>query len=84
MLVSVLNGFAIGFLLFILAVGLSLVFGMMDVLNLAHGALFLGGAYLGAAFAGSWGGVLTALGVPGGAPVLRDLRDHLRDLLTGV
>lgn len=63
MLVSVLNGFAIGFLLFILAVGLSLVFGMMDVLNLAHGALFLGGAYLGAAFAGSWGGFLAALAV---------------------
>ena len=41
MLVSVLNGLAIGLLLFILAVGLSLVFGMMDVLNLAHGALFL-------------------------------------------
>jgi branched-chain amino acid transport system permease protein len=63
MLVSVLNGFAIGFLLFILAVGLSIVFGMMDVLNLAHGALFLGGAYLGAAFAGSWGGFLAALGI---------------------
>jgi len=63
MLVSVLNGFAIGFLLFILAVGLSLVFGMMDVLNLAHGALFLGGAYLGAAFAGSWGGFLAALAI---------------------
>ncbi|WP_214403740.1 branched-chain amino acid ABC transporter permease [Pseudonocardia lacus] len=63
MLVSVLNGFAIGFLLFILAVGLSLVFGMMDVLNLAHGALFLGGAYLGAALAGSWGGFLAALAV---------------------
>ena len=63
MLVSVLNGFAIGFLLFILAVGLSIVFGMMDVLNLAHGALFLGGAYLGAAFAGSWGGFLAALGL---------------------
>ncbi|GAA3086308.1 branched-chain amino acid ABC transporter permease [Pseudonocardia yunnanensis] len=61
MLVSVLNGLAIGSLLFILAVGLSLVFGMMDVLNLAHGALFLGGAYLGAAFAGSWGGFLAAL-----------------------
>jgi branched-chain amino acid transport system permease protein len=45
-LVSVLNGLAIGFLLFILAVGLSLVFGMMDVLNLAHGVLFLTGAYL--------------------------------------
>ena len=63
MLVSVLNGFAIGFLLFIVAVGLSIVFGMMDVLNLAHGALFLGGAYLGAAFAGSWGGFLAALGI---------------------
>jgi branched-chain amino acid transport system permease protein len=63
MLVSVLNGLAIGFLLFILAVGLSLVFGMMDVLNLAHGALFLGGAYLGAAFSGSWGGFLAALAV---------------------
>jgi branched-chain amino acid transport system permease protein len=63
MLVSVLNGFAIGFLLFIVAVGLSIVFGMMDVLNLAHGALFLGGAYVGAAFAGSWGGFLAALGI---------------------
>jgi branched-chain amino acid transport system permease protein len=63
MLVSVLNGLAIGFLLFILAVGLSIVFGMMDVLNLAHGALFLGGAYLGAAFSGSWGGFLAALGL---------------------
>jgi branched-subunit amino acid ABC-type transport system permease component len=46
-LVSILNGAAIGCLLFILAIGLSLVFGMMDVLNLAHGALFLVGAYLG-------------------------------------
>jgi branched-chain amino acid transport system permease protein len=63
MLVSVLNGLAIGSLLFILAVGLSIVFGMMDVLNLAHGALFLGGAYLGAAFAGSWAGLLAALGL---------------------
>lgn len=63
MLVSVLNGLSVGFLLFILAVGLSLVFGMMDVLNLAHGALFLGGAYLGAAFSGSWGGFLAALAI---------------------
>src|ERR1051325_9554284 len=46
-LVSIFNGLAIGFLLFILAVGLSLIFGMMDVLNLAHGVLFLGGAYMG-------------------------------------
>ncbi|MDP9294481.1 MAG: branched-chain amino acid ABC transporter permease [Actinomycetota bacterium] len=53
-LVSVLNGLAIGCLLFILAVGLSLVFGMMDVLNLAHGAVFLVGAY--AAYALTDGG----------------------------
>jgi branched-subunit amino acid ABC-type transport system permease component len=67
MVVSILNGFAIGFLLFVLAVGLSLVFGMMDVLNLAHGALFLGGAYLGAALPGivgaGWGGFLAALAI---------------------
>ncbi|HWM86919.1 MAG TPA: branched-chain amino acid ABC transporter permease [Kofleriaceae bacterium] len=63
-LVSLLNGLAIGFLLFILAVGLSLVFGMMDVLNLAHGAIFLGGAYLSWSIAGqdpSWAGFLAAL-----------------------
>ncbi len=64
-LVSILNGFAIGALLFILAVGLSIVFGMMDVLNLAHGALYLGGAYLGHQFIsgdGGWSGWLLALG----------------------
>lgn len=63
MVVSVLNGFATGSLLFILAVGLSLVFGLMGVLNLAHGALFLGGAYLGATLISGWGGFLAALGI---------------------
>ncbi|SFN15816.1 amino acid/amide ABC transporter membrane protein 1, HAAT family [Pseudonocardia ammonioxydans] len=65
-LLSVLNGLAIGALLFVLAVGLSLVFGMMDVLNLAHGALFLVGAYVAAALVGggaSWGAFLGALGL---------------------
>ncbi|MEV0616536.1 branched-chain amino acid ABC transporter permease [Nonomuraea sp. NPDC050404] len=51
-LVSVLNGLAMGSLLFAIALGLSLVFGMMDVLNLAHGAIYLVGAYLAVAFAG--------------------------------
>jgi branched-chain amino acid transport system permease protein len=63
-LVSVLNGVAIGFLLFILAIGLSLIFGMMDVLNLGHGALFLTGGYLAWSVAGddpSWGAFLAAL-----------------------
>ena len=65
-LVSILNGFAIGSLLFILAVGLSIVFGMMDVLNLAHGALYLVGAYLAWDLLGAgatWGGFLAALGI---------------------
>jgi branched-chain amino acid transport system permease protein len=44
-LVSMVDGVAFGLLLFTLAVGLSLVFGMMDVLNLAHGTLYLVGAY---------------------------------------
>lgn len=65
-LVSILNGVAIGFLLFIVAVGLSLIFGMMDVLNLAHGALFLVGGYLAWQVAGadpSWGSFLAAIGL---------------------
>ncbi len=54
-LVSMVDGIAYGLLLFTLAVGLSLVFGMMDVLNLAHGALYLLGAYVGYALSdGSW------------------------------
>lgn len=65
-LVSILNGAAIGCLLFILAIGLSLVFGMMDVLNLAHGAVFLLGAYVGWRIGGespTWSTFLLALGV---------------------
>lgn len=64
--IAVLNGLAIGLLLFIVAVGLSLVFGMMDVLNLAHGVLFLAGAYLAWFLAGerpTWTGWLAALAV---------------------
>ena len=41
-----LNGLSFGALLFILASGLSLVFGMMDVVNLAHGAFYMLGAYV--------------------------------------
>lgn len=45
-MVSLLDGLAVGALLFMMAVGLSLIFGLMDVLNLAHGTMFLLGAYL--------------------------------------
>jgi branched-subunit amino acid ABC-type transport system permease component len=44
---SILNGLALGMLIFILAIGLSLIFGMLDVLNLAHGSLYLLGTYFG-------------------------------------
>lgn len=42
-----LNGMAFAMTLFLVAVGLTLIFGLMDVLNLAHGAFYLIGAYVG-------------------------------------
>ncbi|MEJ8640335.1 hypothetical protein WKI68_00645 [Streptomyces sp. MS1.HAVA.3] len=60
--VSVVDGIAFGLLLFTIAVGLSLVFGMMDVLNLAHGTLYLAGAYIAYTLSdGSVSGLLLAL-----------------------
>ncbi|HZI96767.1 MAG TPA: branched-chain amino acid ABC transporter permease [Actinomycetales bacterium] len=49
---TVLNGLALAAVLFVIAVGLSLVFGTMDVLNLAHGSVSLVGAYVGVAMVG--------------------------------
>lgn len=43
----VINGLATGMLIFLLAAGLTLIFGLMDVLNFAHGGLFVWGAYTG-------------------------------------
>ncbi len=43
-----LNGFQLGILLFLLAAGLTLVFGIMDLMNLAHGSLYMIGAYVAA------------------------------------
>ncbi len=45
-LVQLLNGIQYGLLLFLLASGLSLIFGIMGVLNLAHGSFYMVGAYL--------------------------------------
>jgi branched-chain amino acid transport system permease protein len=42
-----LNGLSTGMLIFLLAAGLTLIFGLMDVLNFAHGGLFAWGAYSG-------------------------------------
>lgn len=44
---TTLRGFSMGAIIFIVAAGFSLIFGLMDVLNLAHGTLFMIGAYIG-------------------------------------
>ena len=55
LLVQALNGLQFGVLLFLVAAGLTLVFGVMDVINLAHGVQYMLGAYLGASLA-AWTG----------------------------
>ncbi len=60
-LVQVLNGLQLGVLLFLIAAGLTLVFGVMDFINLAHGAQYMLGAYLAVAFYGVVGNFLAAL-----------------------
>jgi branched-chain amino acid transport system permease protein len=45
------NGVQLGMLLFLLAAGLTLIFGIMDLVNLAHGSLYMLGAYFAATFA---------------------------------
>ena len=61
-----LNGLQFGLLLFLLAAGLTLVFGIMDLVNLAHGSLYMMGAYFAASFSAWTGdffaGALLALG----------------------
>jgi branched-subunit amino acid ABC-type transport system permease component len=51
LLTQVLNGIASGLLIFLLAAGLTLIFGMMDVINLAHGSFYMVGAYVGLSMA---------------------------------
>src|SRR5471032_497627 len=45
-LIQVLNGVQYGLLLFLLASGLTLIFGIMGIINLAHGSFYMIGAYL--------------------------------------
>jgi branched-chain amino acid transport system permease protein len=63
MLVQILNGLVYGGLLYIVSVGLVLIFGLRRIVNFAHGSLFMLGAYVGfsvAAMAGFWGAILAA------------------------
>jgi branched-chain amino acid transport system permease protein len=48
---QIFNGVQLGMLLFLLAAGLTLIFGIMDLVNLAHGSLYMLGAYFAATFA---------------------------------
>src|SRR3954469_23387028 len=88
-----LNGLQFGLMLFLLAAGLTLVFGIMDMINLAHGSLYMLGAFLASTFVQVTGsflaGVLLAipatavLGMLLEASILRTLyaRDHLSQVL---
>ena len=49
---QLLNGLQYGVMLFLMAAGLTLVFGIMNMVNLAHGSLYMVGAYLAAALTG--------------------------------
>ena len=88
-----LNGLQFGLMLFLLAAGLTLVFGIMDCINLAHGSLYMVGAYFVAAATQATDSFWIGLGVGvAGAAVLglvlelalfRQLykRDHLSQVL---
>ena len=90
---QVLNGLQFGVTLFLMAAGLTLVFGVMGLINLAHGSLFMVGAFAAAAVAGATGSFVLALGAALAAAaaagalvevlVIRRLyaRDHLDQVL---
>ncbi len=65
-LIQVLNGVQYGLLLFLIASGLTLVFGILQVINLAHGSFYMIGAYLAFWLTGATGSLwlAMALGVP--------------------
>ncbi|MCP4316508.1 MAG: branched-chain amino acid ABC transporter permease [Hyphomicrobiales bacterium] len=90
---QLLNGFTLGLILFLLCAGLTLVFGIMDLVNLAHGSLYMMGAYFCATFTAMTGSFLYAvplalaatfvLGLIVEVIVLRNLytRDHLDQVM---
>ncbi len=90
---QVLNGLQLGFMLFLLSAGLTLVFGVMNLINLAHGSFYMVGAYVAATMIQHGSGFALALLVALAAAalcgllvevlVLRHLyhRDHLDQVL---
>ena len=90
---QLLNGVQLGFMLFLMAAGLTLVFGVMGLINLAHGSLYMVGAFACAsvaAWTGSfWIGLAASLAAAAAAGVLMEMlvirrlydRDHLDQVL---
>ena len=60
-LIQGLNGLQLGVMLFLMAAGLTLVFGIMNLINLAHGSLYMMGAYLAATLQQHTGSFLLAV-----------------------
>lgn len=93
LLEQLLNGLQFGLMLFLIAAGLTLVFGIMDIMNLAHGSLYMAGAYVAAETMQRTGSftaaVLVAAVATGVAGVVLELvlirrlavRDHLAQVL---
>ena len=92
-LAQLLNGIQYGVLLFLMAAGLTLIFGIMSFVNLAHGSLYMMGAYAAAVVGGYTGSfvlaVIAALGTGIGLGMLLEIsavsrlyrRDHLDHVL---
>lgn len=90
---QIFNGLQLGVALFLMSAGLTLIFGVMNVINLAHGSFYMVGAYTAAtvtAFTGSFLlGLLAALPVAGLVGIIIEwlvirrlyLRDHLDQVL---
>src|SRR5690554_218183 len=90
---QLLNGLQFGLMLFLIAAGLTLVFGIMDIMNLAHGSLYMAGAYVAAEVMQRTGSftfaVLIAVGVTAVVGIVLELalmrrlvvRDHLAQVL---
>lgn len=90
---QILNGLQLGVMLFLMSAGLTLIFGVMGLINLAHGSLYMVGAFAAAAIAGLTGSfilallaALTAAAIAGAMVemvVIRRLynRDHLDQVL---
>ncbi|ATX67193.1 branched-chain amino acid ABC transporter permease [Roseinatronobacter bogoriensis] len=90
---QLLNGVQFGLMLFLMSAGLTLVFGVMGLINLAHGSLYMIGAFLCAAIAGMtgnfWLGLMAGIAAAAAAGALIEIvvirrlyaRDHLDQVL---